>query len=199
MSKTWRKLIPIPRADSINTVYSPASVRTMVEVFGAPVGTLGKDCKQRANTSPQIRPHIVTRSVGPFTLTGFGPFLDVLDRVFAEYKSRHPEAYADLSHAGVLCVRLVRGSAVQPSNHSWGTAIDLGFGWTTVTQANGRKVKYANVDVRGDRFTYSGLLDFYAIAKQHGLFWGAGFRTEDAMHFEASDELVRQWGRDLDL
>src|SRR5262249_15533035 len=27
----------------------------------------------------------------------------------------------------------------------------------------------------------------------HGWFWGAGFSTEDAMHFEASDGLIRKW------
>jgi hypothetical protein len=28
---------------------------------------------------------------------------------------------------------------------------------------------------------------------QHGWYWGAAFRTEDAMHFEASRSLISQW------
>jgi len=37
------------------------------------------------------------------------------------------------------------------------------------------------------------MLDLYAVAKKHKLFWGATFGTEDAMHFEASEELIREW------
>jgi hypothetical protein len=153
----------------------------MVEVFGSPKGVLTQECKGVDAVADKIRPQIVTRQVEKFKLTGFGPFLDVLEDVLREFKIKHPGAHADLSDAGVLCVRLVRGSVAQPSNHSWGTAIDLGFGGA--------------VDPRGDGKTYQGLLDFYAIAKRHGLFWGAGFRTEDAMHFEASDQLVRSWAK----
>lgn len=181
----WRKLIDVPRSEAINTQCSPASVRTMVSVFGRPVGPLTQECKGKSATAPRIRPHIVTMKVGKWNLTGFRPFLMVLDKVFAEYEAKYPEAYADMSHAGVLCVRLVRGSVAQPSNHSWGTAIDLGFGGA--------------VDRRGDGKTYQGLLDFYAIAKRHGLYWGAGFRIEDAMHFEASDELIRKWAREMEI
>lgn len=185
MSKSWRTLVDVPRSEAINTQYSPASVRTMVSVFGRPKGPLTQDCKGPESVAPRIRKHIVTMDVGRFRLTGFRPFLFLLGKVFDEYAAKHPEAYADMSHAGVLCVRLVRGSAAQPSNHSWGTAIDLGFGGA--------------VDRRGDGKTYQGLLDFYAIAKKHGLYWGAGFRIEDAMHFEASDELVKKWAREMSL
>jgi hypothetical protein len=82
----------------------------------------------------------------------------------------------------MLCARLVRGSHDSISNHSWGTAIDL--------RLNGI------LDRRGDNRVQQGLVDIAPIFNQHGWFWGAGFGTEDAMHFEISDELIRKWSVD---
>jgi hypothetical protein len=80
------------------------------------------------------------------------------------------------------CARLVRGSQHSISNHSWGTAIDLTL--------NGI------LDRRGDDRVQQGLVDIAPIFNQHGWFWGAGFGTEDAMHFEIGDELIRRWSAD---
>ena len=38
-----------------------------------------------------------------------------------------------------------------------------------------------------------GLSKIAPIFNRNGWFWGAGFRTEDAMHFEVSDETIRKW------
>lgn len=151
----------------------------MKRLFGEPKGKLTQICGGKARVSDKMRPQIVTKNVGPFTLTGYDKFLSILTEVFDEYKAKHPEAYQDLTTAGCLCVRLVRGSKAQPSNHCWGTAVDLGYGGA--------------IDRRGDGQCYAGLVDLYRIAKHKGLFWGAGFATEDAMHFEASEELLRVW------
>ena len=175
-----RERIPVPTG--INTLCGPARVSTQRRVFGDPKGRLTQMCGGVSRVSDRLRPLIITADVGPFRLTGYRKFLLVLREVFFEYERQHPEAYADLTTAGCLCVRLVRGSKSQPSNHCWGTAVDLGFGGV--------------IDKRGDGLCYRGLLDLYAIAKHHGLFWGAGFSTEDAMHTEASEELLRQWERE---
>lgn len=175
-SKTWRNKIPIPVG--INTKFNPARVSTQRRIFGSPPQKLNTKCNG-GNIAPGLKGKIVTEDVGPFRLTGFKPFLDVLKKVFAEYKAKFPDQYADLTTAGCLCPRLVRGSKSTPSNHCWGTAVDLGFGGV--------------IDSRGDGLCYKGLLDLYSIAKKYGLFWGAGFNTEDAMHFEASEELLREW------
>jgi hypothetical protein len=87
--------------------------------------------------------------------------------------------HAGLGTAGMLCARLVRGSTHSISNHSWGTAIDLTL--------NGV------LDRRGDRMVQRGLAEIAPVFNEHGWFWGAGFGTEDAMHFEAGDELIRRW------
>jgi Putative peptidoglycan binding domain/D-alanyl-D-alanine carboxypeptidase len=82
----------------------------------------------------------------------------------------------------MLCARFVRGSTSALSNHSWGTAIDLTLD--------------GHLDQRGDARVQVGLARIAPIFNRHGWFWGAGFRIEDAMHFEASDELIRKWHAD---
>lgn len=178
MRKLWRTKIAIPAGNTINRLCSAAKVSTQVAIFGRPPRPLTQDCSN-GNLAPGLSGKIVTEDVGPFRATGHKQFLSVLRTVFTEYKGKYPEQYADLSYHGCLCVRLVRGSISQPSNHCWGTAIDLGFGGV--------------VDSYGDGLCYKGLLDLYSIAKTHGLYWGAGFGREDAMHLEASDELLREW------
>lgn len=121
-----------------------------------------------------------TRVIGPFRATGHRLFLSVLEDLHREIERVNPALYAALGTAGVLCVRHVRGVPGVLSNHGLGLAIDYTL--------NGV------LDVRGDGKVQRGLLDLYAIAKRFKLFWGAEFRVEDAMHFEASRELVRDWG-----
>lgn len=174
---TWRRKIPIP-VGGINTKYHPARSSTMKTLLGRPTGQLTSDCNE-AHVSMKIKHRLVTRDVGPFKLHGLDLFLDVMEKVFAEFRTAHPGAYADLHNGGCLCVRLVRGSTDSPSNHCWGTAWDGGFAGV--------------VDSRGDGYCFQGMLDLYAIAKKYKLFWGATFGTEDAMHFEASEELIREW------
>lgn len=73
----------------------------------------------------------------------------------------------------MLCCRLVRGSRQTASNHSWGVAIDL-------------KID-GELDRPGDGFVQSGLLRAYRFFHEEGWYWGAGFRREDAMHFELAE------------
>jgi hypothetical protein len=84
-----------------------------------------------------------------------------------------------LSSAGMLCCRAVRGSTTNWSNHSWGSAIDL--------KIDGQ------LDAMGDGYTQLGLLMCSKFFNAQGWYWGAGFSREDAMHFEASEELIRKW------
>lgn len=173
----WRNRIEIPTG--INTLWGPARVSTMVRLLGAPEGKLTTRCGGRERVSARIRDKIITHSVGPFKLTGFEPFIETWRAVMREYRTYFPEEYNDLTTAGCLCVRLVRGSKSSPSNHSWGTAVDVGYGGV--------------IDRRGDGMCYKGLLNLYSVAKRYKLYWGAGFNTEDAMHFEASEDLIREW------
>jgi hypothetical protein len=168
-------LIPIP--SNINRQVSSAKQTTMLSALGNPRTQYDDTCREVTN--PGMRALLATRDVGPFRATGLAPALDALTTIFSDVRRDDPEVFAALGTQGMLCARLVRGSATALSNHSWGTAIDLTL--------NGV------LDQRGDDRVQVGLARIAPIFNQHGWFWGAGFRTEDAMHFEASDELIRRW------
>ena len=153
---------------------------TMLALIGNPRGTYDQTC--RHPTNPHIAAQMETADFGPFRATGLKPAVATLKKIMADIKSEEREIHDAMSTAGMLCCRLVRGSNSSISNHSWGTAIDL--------KLEGK------LDKRGDGRTQTGLLKIHPIFNRHGFFWGAAFSTEDAMHFEASDQLVRKWSDD---
>jgi hypothetical protein len=171
-------LVPIPTLGEINTHCSAAQVATMEEILGWPNLVQGRP-------SSIVARHLVTASVGPFRVTGFDLFVDVVAEVFGVVRIQNPGLYEMLGTAGCLDVRPVRGTLNTPSNHAWGTAIDLKVGGI--------------LPPRGATECPEGFLALYEAFKAHGLatgdwvFWGAGFPTPDSMHFEASDQLVRKW------
>ena len=177
-------LVPIP--GSINRGVTAARQRTMLEIFGPPC-SLNAECT--AVTNAKVKQLLVTRDVGPFRVQGIKPMLEALTRIFARVKREEPELFKVVGTAGVLCCRRVRrkpGARPSPnfSNHSWGSAIDLTI--------KGR------LDPVGNGTTQFGILLLAPLFNEERFFWGAGFRgeSEDAMHFEASDELVRDWESD---
>ncbi|HKQ05371.1 MAG TPA: peptidoglycan-binding protein [Blastocatellia bacterium] len=169
------ELIPIP--NGINQGVSPAHQHTMLALLGSPRGSFAADCQEVTN--PTLARLIVTEDLGPFRVHGLRPAVETLQAIFADIKRENPEVFAALGTAGMLCARFVRGSQTSISNHSWGTAIDL-------------KLK-GQLDARGNGKVQAGLAAIAPIFNRHGYFWGAGFPTEDGMHFEASDEKIREW------
>ena len=181
-----------PDPGVINTQCNNARISTMNTILGAPQLPLSQNCDD-TRASQKVKGLLVTRNVGPFRVTGIKPFLDLLERVFARVKGGNPDLYAALGTAGVLCVRYVRSSSSQVSNHSWGTAIDI-------SMLNLNTGKYELDLPLGDGLVQTGCLELYKYFEEEGqasgecCFWGgAGFGREDGMHFEASDELVRLW------
>jgi hypothetical protein len=168
-------LIPVPQ--NINPNINAARQITMKSLLGLPRGTFVRDC--RPVTNPVLRSLVRTAEVGPLRVTGLAPAIESLREVMADIEQEQPEVLAILGTAGMLCARLVRGSASSISNHSWGTAIDLTL--------NGI------LDERGDdaRTTQRGLALIAPIFNRHEWYWGAGFPVEDAMHFELSDQRIR--------
>ncbi|GEM_PF-5353511 len=121
---------------------------------------------------------IATADFGPFRATGLRPALKVLTRVMEEVAFHNADLHRRLSTSAMLCCRMARGDR-GVSNHSWGIAIDLkidGIG-----------------DTRGDDCVQRGLLEIAPIFARHMFYWGAAFQMEEAMHFEASEQLVRLW------
>jgi len=168
-------VIPIP-AD-INGSVRPAGQRTMLTLLGNPRGSYDQTCQ--AVTSPALAALIVTEDVGPFRVTGLSPAVASLREVFADVREQETEVHRALGTAGMLCARLVRGSSSSISNHSWGTAVDLTLEGV--------------LDRRGDDRVQVGLARIAPVFNRHGWYWGAGFRTEDAMHFEVGDDQIRAW------
>jgi hypothetical protein len=167
-------LIPIPA--NINTGLNAARQVTMLSLLGNPRGSFTRDCQPVTN--PRLRDLVRTASVGPFRVTGLAPAIESLTEVLADIQREQPQVFAVLGTAGMLCARLVRGSASSISNHSCGTAIDLTLN--------------ALLDAPGNGRTQSGLAAIAPIFNRHGWYWGAGFPREDSMHFELSDQKIRQ-------
>ena len=162
---------------TINGALKGARNKTMLQLLGNPRGSYSQECQQPTN--PTVKNLIVTRNVGPFKVTGLGPAVDTLEVILAEVKAKEPDIHERLGHMGMLCCRFVRNSNSAISNHSWGTAIDL-----TIDGI---------LDRRGDGRAQKGLMEIHEIFNKHGFFWGVAFPTEDAMHFEASEQLLQQW------
>lgn len=170
------KLVPVPPAGSINTKANPCPTTWLIAKYGRPRTLMTQACLPVTN--PFWKTRMVTADVGPIRVTGHRKAVELLRGSLAKVKAREPELYAALGTAGMLCCRNVRGAAV-PSNHSLGLAIDFTIGGV--------------LDRRGDGLCQAGLFDLYAVLKGDGWFWAAEFRTEDAMHFEVSSEVVRDW------
>jgi murein L,D-transpeptidase YcbB/YkuD len=167
-------LIPIP--NDINPGLNGARQLTMKALLGVPRGSFSNDCQPITN--PALKQMVVTANLGPFKATGLAPAIESLKQVLADVQQQEPEVFEGLGTAGMLCARLIRGSHSSISNHSWGTAIDLNL--------NG------DLDRRGDNRTQVGLARIAPIFNSQGWYWGAGFPTEDAMHFELSEQKIRK-------
>jgi len=169
-------LIAIP--SGINAGLNGARQLTMKSLLGNPRGNFSTDCQSVTNTV--LRNLMKTDQIGPLKITGLTPALESLKEVMADIQAEEPEVFAGLGTAGMLCARLVRGSTTSISNHSWGTAVDLTL--------NGV------LDQRGDknRTVQVGLARVAPIFNRHKWFWGAGFPIEDSMHFELSDQKIRE-------
>jgi hypothetical protein len=160
-----------------NTGLTQPRNAAMLDILGRPRDSFTTDCAPVTN--PRLQEALETREIGPIRVTMVRPALDSLARILARLEAEEPEVYAALGTAGALCARLIRGSSTAISNHSWGTAIDL-------------KLE-DQLDGFGDGGTQFGLLLLAELFNEEGWFWGATYSREDSMHFEVSEETLRQW------
>lgn len=167
--------VPVPQ--EINPGVKAARQQTMLSLIGNPRVQYTSECQNPTNQ--WIASLIVIETVGRLKVRGLRPAVASLRKVVLDIEHQAPDVYGSLGHMGMLCVRFVRGSTTSISNHSWGTAIDLTLD--------------GKLDRRGDGLVQEGLVRIAPIFNKHSWFWGAGFGTEDAMHFECSDSLIRQW------
>lgn len=162
---------------TVNGALRGARNDTCNTLIGRPRGSYSSTCQDPQD--PGFKALLVTHDFGPFRATGIRPAVRTLQRIIDDIAAEKPDIHPILRTAGMLCCRLVTGSSTSISNHSWGTAIDIKMGDA--------------LDGRGDDRVQRGLLDIWPIFNRHGFYWGAAFPTEDSMHFEASDSLIRDW------
>jgi len=169
--------IPKAKVTGYNVGVSSSGNATMQGRFGAPRNTYSQACQGVTNHTLATR--MVTRSVGPFVASGLDQAVTSLSTIMTAIALDQRLVYRVLGNAGMLCARYVRGSNVNISNHSWGTAIDL-----TIA---------GDLDTRGDEQIQFGLQLISGIFNTNGWYWGAGFPTEDAQHFEVGSALVQTY------
>lgn len=149
----------------------------MISRFGPPREDLSDQCQSMTN--PRLAALLQDASVGPVQVKMLKPAIDSLQTIFDNIKRADPELYARINTAGSLCVRFIRGSTTNVSNHSFGTAVDLNIDGV--------------LDTLGDGRTQLGLTIMSDFFNAEGWVWGAAYGREDSMHFEVSEEKVDEW------
>ncbi len=178
-------LTPVPIPKNVNQNLSAAKYSTLSSLFGEPHSAPDRRCK--LPDDEKLSALIESKSVGPFSVTGLRPALQSLERILQRVRTDMPELYYTLGSAGMTCARLMRGTT-KFANHSWGTSLDI----TIDGSLDGVGVKGGTAGRDGK--TTLGLLLLAPYFHEEGWFWGAGSSSfEDGMHFEVSDEKLREW------
>jgi len=175
---------------------SAATMKTMVGGAGCPL-KIKPDKKNPCWENGSMGKHVKTEAVNPATpslrLTAFPPFLAAVKAGFAAAAAAVKAKQGDwagidaalkaVKTQGAYCCRPINHNGKPGSthsNHSWGMAMDIGFG---------------GMDKQNDHRTQKGLELLAPFFNKQKLNWGARFSTEDSMHFEASTELLNEWKR----
>lgn len=169
-------LVPLPDRSRINVGVSPCPTSLLVSRFGPPRDLVTDEC--RAITSPSWERRMVTGVVGRSRVRGHHLAVDLFRRAFAALEQADPDLHGRVGSTGMLCVRHVRGRPDVLSNHALGLALDVTIDGT--------------VDLRDDEVQH-GLVTLHDVLAPFGIFWGAGLRAEDSIHFEVGAETVHRW------
>jgi hypothetical protein len=179
-------LVLISSIANLNAGLKSAHSSTMIAVLGAPQEPLVQNSCRNDQASPAVMRLKETRQITPrFKLTGIKPALDSVQAIVAKVQVAHPELFAVLDTEGMMCVRHKKptngGFSDDPSNHSWGTAVDFKLAGGEAPGATGTKVPQ----------WVAMLVPFFNDAG-----WYSGISFADAMHFEVADGTIRKWKAD---
>jgi hypothetical protein len=181
--KELLELIPRPDKSTVNVGLRTAKPAELIALLGNPRDSYTGTCQPVTNAT--LKAAMSTTSVGNFKVTGHRAATAALKEIFKTVHTELPDLHALVGTAGMLCARRVKlktGLGKNPSNHSWGLAIDL--------KLDGK------LNAQGDNLTERGLLILARYFNAAGWYWGVSFPTEDAMHFEVSHELLKKWKKD---
>jgi hypothetical protein len=177
IADSYAQVVLVADRRNLNVGLTVPTSRFLIEMLGNPRDSYNDDCQPMTN--PRLAGLVETRRVGPVEVTMLDPALDSLERIFANIEAADPDLYARINTAGALCVRYIRGSRSSVSTHSFGLALDLNID--------------GHLDVLGDGQTQLGLTILADFFNAEGWVWGAAYGREDSMHFEVSQEKVREW------
>jgi hypothetical protein len=175
--------VPISSIQNLNSHLTSAHSSTMKLILGAQVEPLVQNACRNEQCSVLVRALLETRRITPnFRLTGIKPALDSVQRVIAAVQTAHADLISQLGTEGMLCVRHKKPTngafSSDPSNHSWGSAVDFKFGSGEAPGDTGKVVpRWLAI-----------LVPFF---NAEG--WFSGISFHDTMHFEVADETIRKW------
>jgi len=182
-------LVPIPSGINSGLTFPSASFQiAKIGRPGCPLTAACFSCTCAVNNALINRLRTTLKVTDTMSVTGLKPFVEAVRRAFANMKAAGGEAlvaYQQVKSAGGLCCRPIKRTNGTPgstwSNHSWGVALDVFFGYS--------------MDPRGDGKTQYGLAVMAPFFQREKLYWAGGYggSSEDAMHFEASTQVLNEW------
>lgn len=169
----------MPSRSSINTRTIPCPTSELLRNYGYPTDkSLIGNTDTPMTSKFWLNRTVTIQSHDKFKTRGNKHFVLRVKACMDVIKVKDYELYQAIGSAGSLVVRWVRGAEGVLSNHGLGFAQDFTI--------NGV------LDPRGDNMVQTGMLELYKYLKDFDLFWGAGFRIEDAMHAELSGHVVHK-------
>jgi hypothetical protein len=177
ISGNYAQVVLVADRRNLNKGLKVPTPSFMTERFGPPRDDLSADCQPMTN--PRLAALLEDKMVGPVQVKMLKPAAESLQTVFDNIKRADPDLYNRINTAGSLCVRFIRGSTTNVSNHSFGTAVDLNIDGV--------------LDTLGDGRTQLGLTIMSDFFNAEGWVWGAAYGREDSMHFEVSEEKIDEW------
>ena len=177
ISGNYAQVVLVAARRGLNAGLKVPTSSFMVGQFGMPAENLNDDCQPINN--PSLTALLEDRQVGPIKAKMLKPALDSLQVIFDKIQRADPDLYARINTAGTICARWIRGSTTSVSSHSFGTAIDLNIDGV--------------LDTLGDGRTQLGLTIMSDFFNADGWVWGAAYGREDSMHFEVSEDKIKEW------
>lgn len=177
--------IPISSLTELNAGLRSCPSSTMIALMGPPDEPLDqRHCRDDQACAAVKRLRETRQMTDRFSLTGIKPALDSVQAVLAKVKAARPDLIAQLGTEGMICVRHKKptngAASDDPSNHSWGTAVDFKFGdGDAPGNTHGKVPRWVAI-----------LVPFFNEAG-----WFSGISFNDTMHFEVANETIHEWAR----
>jgi hypothetical protein len=184
----YSELIPLSSITPFNVGVSSATEETMISLLGRPMLPLTTD-DQPDHASDIIKKlEITARVSSKIRVTGIKPAVKSLKDILSQVADAEQKLMDVLGSVGMLVVRLRRPTSGKPSlkisNHAWGTAVDFNVDGKPPPGYTGQQVP------RGIAI----LVPFFNKAG-----WYSGIAFHDDMHFEVSEEKIKEWSQAGDL